>query len=209
MSENRTIQLMAIPIGGKGGFVWNRLHGEREDICEALLKKSASETEEQRELLHTRLRKIDDALDRVMAGSYGYCSKCGHAIDDTKLDVDPALALCLDCWAAAPAAATGDIKLASLNPFDTIVLQTHNSQYRVLLLDPQTGRVMLEGGNYFTKPAEALLRGSAASDAPFKDGVISVGGRLELWVDEKVFLTSPIKSISVTRAGIEALQGTH
>jgi Prokaryotic dksA/traR C4-type zinc finger len=209
MSENRTIQLMSIPIGGRGGFVWNRLHGEREDICEALLKKPYSETDERREMLHTRLRKIDDALDRVMAGSYGYCSKCGQSIDDTKLEIDPALALCLDCWGAAPAPATGDVKLASLKPFDTIVMQTHNSQYRVLLLDPKTGRVMLEGGNYFTQPAEALLRGSAASGSPFKGGVISVGGRLELWVDEKVFLTSPIKSISVNRSGIEALQGTH
>ena len=35
MSENRTIHLVEIPIGGKAGFIWNRLHGEREDICEA------------------------------------------------------------------------------------------------------------------------------------------------------------------------------
>ena len=34
MSENRTIHLIEIPIGGKGGFTWNRLHSEREDICE-------------------------------------------------------------------------------------------------------------------------------------------------------------------------------
>ena len=42
MSENRTIHLVEIPIGGKGGFVWNRLHGEREDICEALLKEAGT-----------------------------------------------------------------------------------------------------------------------------------------------------------------------
>src|SRR5215213_8649915 len=38
MNEHRTIHLVEIPIGGKGGFVWNRLHEEREEICEALLK---------------------------------------------------------------------------------------------------------------------------------------------------------------------------
>ena len=38
MNENRTIHLVDIPIGGEAGFIWNRLHGEREDICEALLK---------------------------------------------------------------------------------------------------------------------------------------------------------------------------
>ena len=84
MNENRTIHLVDIPIGGENGFIWNRLHGEREDICEALLKSSGPLFEERREVLQTRLRKVDDALDRLMSGSYGNCSECGRAIDDTK-----------------------------------------------------------------------------------------------------------------------------
>ena len=98
MNENRTIHLVEIPIGGKGGFIWNRLNGEREDICEALLKDFGPFFEEQREVLQTRLRKVDDALDRLMSGSYGNCSKCGRWIEDTKLEFDPAIAFCLDCW---------------------------------------------------------------------------------------------------------------
>ena len=97
MSENRTIHLAEIPLGGKDGFIWNRLHGEREDVCEALLKHSASFFEEERQTLQTRLRKIDAALDRLMSGSYGNCSKCGQAIDDTTLEIDPTLPLCLGC----------------------------------------------------------------------------------------------------------------
>lgn len=69
MREERTIHLLEIPIGGKQGFVWNRLHGEREEICEALLKE---ETAERRLIMQARLRKIDDALDRLMSGSYGH-----------------------------------------------------------------------------------------------------------------------------------------
>ena len=65
MSENRTIHLIEIPIGGKGGFTWNRLHSEREDICEALLKRCEPAS---KELLQARLRTIDDALDRLMSG---------------------------------------------------------------------------------------------------------------------------------------------
>jgi hypothetical protein len=68
MSENRTIHLAEIPIGGTGGLVWNRLHGERETICEALLKEPS---ESNRDLLQTRLRNVDDALDRLMSGFYG------------------------------------------------------------------------------------------------------------------------------------------
>ena len=68
MRQERTIQLAEIPIGGKDGFIWNRLHGEREDLCEALVKE---ETEAKRHILQARLRNIDDALDRMMSGSYG------------------------------------------------------------------------------------------------------------------------------------------
>jgi hypothetical protein len=64
MREERSIHLIEIPLGGKDGFAWNRLHGEREDICEALLKE---ETDSRRKVLQTRLRNVDDALDRLMS----------------------------------------------------------------------------------------------------------------------------------------------
>ena len=69
MREEQSIHLAEIPIGGQAGFVWNRLHGEREEICEALVKE---ETDGRRKILQTRLRKVDDALDRLMSGSYGH-----------------------------------------------------------------------------------------------------------------------------------------
>lgn len=64
MNEQRTIHLVEVPIGGKDGFMWNRLHGEREDICEALSKEDA---DERKKLLQSRLRNVDDALDRLMS----------------------------------------------------------------------------------------------------------------------------------------------
>ena len=205
MREERTIHLVDVPIGGKDGFVWNRLHGEREDICEALLEE---ETGGRREILQTRLRKLDDALDRLMSGSYGHCSKCGRTIDETKLDLDPAVSFCRNCRDRNPGAAAAgesenkdssvdDVALESLNPFDTILLRTYNSDYRLLLLDPATGRALVEGGDYLVEPNEALLRGSAISGAKFKGGSICVGSRLEIWVDESVLLTSTIKSIHI------------
>jgi hypothetical protein len=202
MNENRTIHLVEIPIGGKGGFIWNRLHGEREDICEALLKDFGPLSDERRELLQARLRTVDDALDRLMSGSYGNCSKCGQSIDDTKLDIDPALALCLECWTSEhghiPSVFdSSDVVLESLKPFDTILLRTYNSDYRILLLDPTTGRALVEGGNHLVEPSEGLVRGSTIPGEPFKPGTLSIGGRLEMWVDERVFLTSIIKSVHV------------
>jgi len=206
MNENHTIHLAYIPIGGKDGFIWNRLHGEREDICEDLLEHSGESFQERQEALQARLRKVDDALDRLMSGSYGRCSKCGNAIDETRLDIDPALGLCLNCWSheAGPAVSnepghelsdTTELRFEDLDPYDTILLHTHNSDYRILLLDPTTGRALVEGGNYLLEPNEALLKGSAVAGDALKPGAICVGHRLEMWVGERVFLTSPIKTV--------------
>ena len=65
MREERTIRLAEVPIGGNAGFMWNRLHEEREGLCQKLLRGDA----ENRKLLQKRLRSVDDALDRLMSGS--------------------------------------------------------------------------------------------------------------------------------------------
>ena len=206
MNENRTIHLVDIPIGGEAGLTWNRLHDEREHICEALVKDHQL-ADDRQPWLQARLRKLDDALDRVMSGSYGNCSKCGQAIDDTMLDSDPALALCLNCWTGTPPrsahemSSSGDVTIESLQPFDTVLLQTYNSNYRILLLDPKNGRALVEGGDYIVEPTEALVCGSAVVGDEFKPGTISVGCRLEMLVDERVILTSPVKTVSVKHNG--------
>ena len=117
MSTHIDIQSIDNPLLRNGGSTWNRLHTEREEICSLLLDESRelqgipSGLKEldpnqesarhvqwaQRELLQARLRQLDDALDRLMAGSYGDCSDCGRWIEDTRLDADPALALCIEC----------------------------------------------------------------------------------------------------------------
>ena len=92
------------PPSTHGGIVWHRLHSEREDICGALLNESTRTQAPKQganwhhELLQARLRKVDNALDRLMSGSYGNCSKCGRWIEDTKLNFDPAMEFCFDCW---------------------------------------------------------------------------------------------------------------
>ncbi len=203
MSENHTIQLVEIPIGGKGGLSWRRLHDEREEICETLV--SACNSDIQRELLQARLRKIDDALDRLMSGSYGMCSDCGQPINEIKLDTDPATSRCLDCSASKPASIVSssgtskatDFRLENFRPYDTILLRTHNSEYRILLLDPDTGRALIEGGRYLPEPSEGLIMGSALPGSDSNTEALCIGARLELWVNEQVFLTSPIQSVEV------------
>jgi DnaK suppressor protein len=98
-----------------------RLREERQKICSELNASSSnadelregwqerdSPSEEtlreveytHRELLHERLRRIDDALDRLIAGSYGRCSECGEDIEARRLSADPAVSLCYSCQTA-------------------------------------------------------------------------------------------------------------
>lgn len=115
MNANPNTRVIDNAIERNGGLLWNRLHTEREEVCEAMLKETRPNSQAQlqesaakeevrraanwhRELLQARLRKIDNALDRLMAGSYGNCCECGRWIEDTKLDFDPAIAFCMDCW---------------------------------------------------------------------------------------------------------------
>ena len=66
------------------------------------------------------------------------------------------------------------------------------------MLDPKVGRALIEGGRYLVQPAESLVMGT---DIPgcdeYKRGTISVGGRVKIWVDDKMLSTSPIKSFEV------------
>jgi len=232
MSANLKIHQIELSVEGNGGLVWNRLHSEREDICEALLKDSRREMNAQvgtdqepadmsttnwhRELLQARLRKVDDALDRLMSGSYGNCSKCGKWIEDTKLAYDPAIEFCLSCWDlesqqyrtpilsqracdANPSSALPpvEVPLETLQPFDTILVRTLNSDYRILLLDPKTGRALIEGGKYLTEPREGSVAGSKLNDSIFTLGSIVISHHLEIWIGERNICTSPVQSISI------------
>jgi RNA polymerase-binding transcription factor DksA len=239
-----------------GGNVWNRLHAEREDICEALLKEPCASSEIEtaaheiskagptsaaswhKELLQARLRKIDDALDRLTSGSYGSCGKCGRWIEDTKLDFDPAIAFCIDCWerhlrqydtgslrgsqsqTCLQSVPTFDlpeplienspspegVALNTLAPFDTICVKTRNSDYRIFLLDPATGRALIEGGRHFAEPVEAVVNGSMLRAAPLKGGWIGIGLRIGFWADGNFVSTSPVQSFHIEhRAANEAV----
>ena len=233
-----SIHLTAVPINGHEGYIWNRLHSEREDICEAMAKvatpkarqassfnhsklSDANIADARRQLMEWRLRKLDDALDRLMSGSFGQCRKCSKSIDESKLDLDPAMAFCTDCWVTvqegpgAPAVECAEtisrdkdlsegISLETQRPYDTICIQTNNSDYRIMLLDPKTGRSLVQGGRYFFEPVEATVLGSSTRTSAFRAGWIGVGFRLEIWADEKLFSTSAVQAVQVEHCVAES-----
>ncbi|MCB1383087.1 MAG: TraR/DksA family transcriptional regulator [Notoacmeibacter sp.] len=43
------------------------------------------------------LKRIDAALDRIEAGTYGTCVKCGEEISEERLELLPATPFCRNC----------------------------------------------------------------------------------------------------------------
>ena len=43
------------------------------------------------------VKQIQEALDRVNAGTYGVCSSCGKPVGDKRLDAVPYAATCITC----------------------------------------------------------------------------------------------------------------
>jgi DnaK suppressor protein len=45
----------------------------------------------------TRLQEMDEALDRIEAGTYGICEECGEPIGLKRLEVRPVAKYCVPC----------------------------------------------------------------------------------------------------------------
>ncbi|GAW92602.1 TraR/DksA C4-type zinc finger protein [Calderihabitans maritimus] len=50
-----------------------------------------------RDRARLQLQKIDDALQRIEEGRYGYCENCGRPIPEERLEVVPETTLCVNC----------------------------------------------------------------------------------------------------------------
>jgi RNA polymerase-binding transcription factor len=101
-------------LDGNAGYVWGQLQAERAGVSRALLEEARPVTsnlavneasdESTRDVefrhcesMQVRLHQIDDALDRLLSGSYGRCSDCGGPIAAERLRADPAVLLCVAC----------------------------------------------------------------------------------------------------------------
>lgn len=57
----------------------------------------ALETERRRE---AEIHRIDAAMKRLDDGEWGYCVTCGEDIPKKRLELDPAIPVCVDCAGA-------------------------------------------------------------------------------------------------------------
>jgi hypothetical protein len=91
------------------------------------------------------------------------------------------------------------IAIAALEPGTTVVVNTRNSQYRLLVLhDPCI--VLVKGGSIFSDASVVRLAGATAGGSAIKVGWVLVGFEMELWHGLRRFRSSPVRSISIERS---------
>jgi hypothetical protein len=89
------------------------------------------------------------------------------------------------------------IMVETLKPCDTIHVRTCNSDYEVFLLEPESGRALVKGGEYFTEPVEATVSGSSFGGSMLKLGWLCEGLPMELIAGGQRIVTSPVQDLHI------------
>jgi len=59
--------------------------------------EEAINNESTKELLKTRLRAVEDALEKIEKGTYGICENCNAPLSAEMIEIDPESRLCREC----------------------------------------------------------------------------------------------------------------
>ncbi|MBL8169376.1 MAG: hypothetical protein JNJ50_14565 [Acidobacteria bacterium] len=89
------------------------------------------------------------------------------------------------------------VALRTLAPFDTVCARTLNNDYYIFLIEPETGKALVQGGRYFSEPVEATVSGSTFGGCMLKMGWLAVGLRIEFCSGGQRIVTSPVQSLHV------------
>ncbi len=91
------------------------------------------------------------------------------------------------------------IAIRSLGQFDTVCAKTLNSDYYIFLLEPETGKALVQGGRFFVQPSEATVSGSTFGGCMLKMGWLGIGLRIEICFDGKRIVTSPVRTLMIEK----------
>lgn len=91
------------------------------------------------------------------------------------------------------------VAIRSLSQFDTVCAKTLNSDYYIFLLEPETGKALVQGGRFFSQPIEAIVSGSTFGGCMLKMGWLGIGLRIEICFDGKRIVTSPVRTLMIEK----------
>jgi hypothetical protein len=86
------------------------------------------------------------------------------------------------------------VYLRELPPSTTLVVETRNSSYRIVIVEGSN--VCVQGGPFFPEPTSAHLDGASLRGTGLKVGWLEVGLLMRITAGAKRFVTSPIRTIT-------------
>lgn len=89
------------------------------------------------------------------------------------------------------------LQLDRLRELDELAIRTRNSLYRIVVVAPMGGEVVVEGGRFFPHPTRARFAGCSLGGSFLKQHGIYVGFRLEIQLGFRRIITSDVRSIEV------------
>ena len=87
------------------------------------------------------------------------------------------------------------VQLEACAPLDRLAVQTRNSQYDLVILSPQDGDVLVRGGRLFPEFRQGRLVGATAGGHTVKLRGIYARLCVELFVDGRSVVTSPVVQV--------------
>lgn len=90
----------------KAGLIYSKINTEElavksEDLSDEMDLTSAELEQDMRLRLRSRetlfLKKIEEALHKIHAGTFGICAECEEDIEMSRLEVRPTASLCINC----------------------------------------------------------------------------------------------------------------
>jgi hypothetical protein len=109
---------------------------------------------------------------------------------------DPTRVACgstLDSFVAQTAGGPG-VLLRELQPLTTLVVQTRNTRYHIIVT--RGDEIVVQGGSFFPEPTPARLDGASLGSSFLKLGWIGVGLRMEIRAGGQRIVTTTVHSVA-------------
>lgn len=91
----------------------------------------------------------------------------------------------------------GGVDLKDLEALTCLRIRTRNTNYKITVLAPDDGRILLVGGRFAPTTVEAELVGSSFGGNFLKVRWIGINMRLEVQIGEQFIVTSPVRSVEI------------
>ncbi|MBZ5644307.1 MAG: hypothetical protein LAO19_16240 [Acidobacteriia bacterium] len=97
---------------------------------------------------------------------------------------------CEDPW-------TNGVQIDLREDMEKLAVRTRNTLYEITIIEGPTGEILIRGGHYFPELTPARLAGATQGGSFCKMRGIYVGFRMELTVQGRRFVTTPVESIEI------------